>query len=452
MPIRSNNSSTQNLFNKRTKHIKKWHSIFVRLFLSLLAVLLIVNTLFMIFFGTMMGSNFNEPIMKNIQHHADLLALELGSPPDTMLAHQYAIEYNLQIIYEHENFTWFTDPSAMSIASMQQERKPPHMGPGSLWHSTFIVEMADGARYGLRWKTQWARMTHSRLLFGLILAVTLVFIIAHLYFRKVLRPIKILQNGVEEIGRGNLDTCLTKIRDDELGCLIDAFNDMIRRIKEMISARDQLLLDVSHELRSPITRMKLALEFIPDVEKKYNLQKDITEIEMKITELLDSARLDQGYGMLKPEKINLIHMLDDITQIFHARKPTVHLIASTTELMIVADEQRLRTLFKNLLENSVKYSIPNSRPVIISVERQDDQIHIQITDDGPGIPETDLPFIFEPFFKVDRSRSRDSSGYGLGLSLCKKIITAHGGSIKINNRDNRGIIVTLSIPGNTLHG
>jgi signal transduction histidine kinase len=110
------------------------------------------------------------------------------------------------------------------------------------------------------------------------------------------------------------------------------------------------------------------------------------------------------------------------------------------------DEDRIRIALRNLLENAVKYSLPDSRAVEIAVVPSDASVATRVSDDGPGIPEGDMAQLFEPFFRVDRSRSRKTGGYGLGLSITKRVMDAHGGSVAVENRSPRGARFTLTLP------
>jgi signal transduction histidine kinase len=109
------------------------------------------------------------------------------------------------------------------------------------------------------------------------------------------------------------------------------------------------------------------------------------------------------------------------------------------------DAEKLRTVLRNLLENAFKYSLPDSRPVELSTSENGDNIAVRVSDDGPGIPQSDLESIFEPFFRVDRSRSKSTGGYGLGLSICKRIMEAHGGTITVVRNAGRGTTFFLKL-------
>jgi len=269
--------------------------------------------------------------------------------------------------------------------------------------------------------------------------------IAYVSLRILLRPLRGLGEGVARLSDGQLDVVLPRTTRDEFGLLTNAFNEMVRRVREMIRARDQLLLDVSHELRSPLTRLKVALEFVPKGEKRTQMAGDVAEMEIMISELLELERLRDGKNVQLARQ-DLLPILRDVVKNFCDRPPGVKLVASTQELPLEIDGDKLRTVFRNLLENAIKYSLPDSRPVQLSIAADDKAVVVRVTDDGPGIPAADVSNLFEPFFRVDRSRSKKTGGYGLGLSICKRIVEAHGGSIAVENNAGRGASFIVSIP------
>ena len=213
----------------------------------------------------------------------------------------------------------------------------------------------------------------------------------------------------------------------------------------MIRARDQLLLDVSHELRSPLTRMKVALELLPEGDKRQRIAADVAEMESMITELLELERLREGRG-LRRERRDLVPLLREVVESFQDRPPGARFMTTAAEIQAEVDGDKIRTVIRNLLENAIKYSLSESLPVEVAVQDDAGEITIRVTDDGPGIPEEDLANLFEPFYRVDRSRSKKSGGYGLGLSICKRIAEAHGGGITVANRAPRGAVFTLTLP------
>jgi signal transduction histidine kinase len=142
----------------------------------------------------------------------------------------------------------------------------------------------------------------------------------------------------------------------------------------------------------------------------------------------------------------VVSLLGEVARNYDDRLPGVRVSATTPEILVDIDADRMRTVIRNLLENAVKYSLPTSRPVEISVAQTVETVVVRITDDGVGISEGDVERVFEPFFRVDRSRSKSTGGYGLGLSICKRVMDAHGGSIAVERPAGRGTSFVLTFP------
>ncbi|MEP7343867.1 MAG: HAMP domain-containing sensor histidine kinase, partial [Gemmatimonadaceae bacterium] len=261
---------------------------------------------------------------------------------------------------------------------------------------------------------------HYGLLLIFLLVVAGAVLSAHLVLKRLLQPLRVLSDGVARLGAGELDVQLTRSTRDEFGRLTDAFNQMVGRVKEMIGARDQLLIDVSHELRSPLTRMKVALELLPDDAHRARLAGDVEEMERMVTELLELERLRTRRGITTAPH-DLVRLLREVAASMEGEPPGVLVASSSRALMLNIDGEKVRTVFRNILENAIKYSRPQSRPVEVVAVGDVDTVTVRVTDDGVGIPESDVERVFEPFYRVDRSRSKSSGGYGLGLSICKRV-------------------------------
>jgi signal transduction histidine kinase len=278
----------------------------------------------------------------------------------------------------------------------------------------------------------------------LLLFLLAIFFFHYLLIKHILKPVNWLDAGVNEVGQGNLSYQIPVKSNDELGKLSSSFNSMITQINQMIKSKDQLLLDVSHELRSPITRMKIALEFLKKEKVRKSIEDDLKEMEYMIEEILETERLKGVYGKLTLKKSNLIEIIKTISFEYKGKKPYIDISALPDSVILDLDEERIKTVLKNILENAFKYSLPDSRAIKIKVDEKEQSADLFITDDGIGVPEEHIPYLFEPFYRTDKSRSKDTGGYGLGLSLCKKIIEAHNGEIKIsNNRNSRGVTIAI---------
>jgi signal transduction histidine kinase len=146
---------------------------------------------------------------------------------------------------------------------------------------------------------------------------------------------------------------------------------------------------------------------------------------------------------LKLEEVNLRDLVRDICAAYQDQKPGIKMVSFPGDVICKMDAKRMVILFRNLLDNALRYSNPLGYPVEISLREKADEIIISVQDFGQGIPEQELPFIFEPFYRVDKSRSKKTGGYGLGMSLIKRIMEAHGGTVEISSRPNVGTTVFL---------
>jgi signal transduction histidine kinase len=367
--------------------------------------------------------------------------------PDLKEAQRLATRLYVQIRYEGPDGAWTTDDHLPTIAEAQDDARKRLWITSPAWGNTvYLAEAPSGGHYLFAWEFgQRAHAAHDQLLLFLLGSMIAVFVAAYLVLTRALRPLRALQDGVSRLTGGDLEVVLDNRTRDEFGALTDAFNRMAARVKEMVGARDQLLLDVSHELRSPLTRLKVALALLPDSAKKAQAEADVAEMDALTTELLELERLRDGRP-LRTTREDLVELLQDAAQTYQDTPPGIRVSASPPQIPLDLDVDGVRTVFRNLLGNAVKYSLPDSRPIELSVTRESDCLTVRVIDDGPGIPHEDLASIFDPFFRVDRSRSRKTGGYGLGLSICKRIVDAHGGHIVATNNPGRGACFTLTFP------
>lgn len=362
-------------------------------------------------------------------------------------AKRIAQRLDLQIRYQGPDGDWATSEGLPTIDQVRDAAKglPGRPAWRPVWgRSRYLVPAPNGGTYLFSWEFgRRMQAAHDKLLWLLLSLIVAVIAIAHVTLRRALVPLRLLHDGVLRLSDGDLEVELPNRTRDEFGALTDAFNQMVRQVREMLRARDRLLLDVSHELRSPLTRMKVALALLPDGEKKTGMAADVREMEAMITELLEIERLRDGRG-IRAERRDLTPILREAASVFQEVGAGVRLLRGASEILLDMDVDRVRAVLRNLVENALKYSLPDSRPVEVSACEQGDTVVVRVADDGPGIPEADLGSIFEPFYRVDRSRSKKTGGYGLGLSICRSVMEAHGGGIAVENRAPRGAVFTLT--------
>jgi signal transduction histidine kinase len=414
-------------------------SVFAKLVAIMLAMAACLLLMVAGFFWLIVSPNFSFSVDRLAREYAAAIAV---TAPDHQTAIEIRNRLDVPIRYEGPGGNWATDNDLPSITEVRagSVHRSPH------GRDYYLVPGPNGGTYLFAWNLiQPMRTVHVRLLLLLLFLMAAVLVSAYAVLKILLRPVRWLGEGVEQLGSGQLDIVLPVRTRDEFGALTDAFNRMVRRVREMIHTRDQLLLDVSHELRSPLTRMKIALELLPESESKEELVTDIGEMETMIAELLELERLRNGRG-LNPSLQDLAPILREMAARFNKRRPGARLIAPSQKIELNIDEDKVRTVLRNLLENAFKYSLPDCRPVEISCAQNQDSVIVRVCDDGPGIPTEDAANLFEPFFRVDRSRSKKTGGYGLGLSICKRIMEAHGGDISFESNLIRGTSFILTFP------
>jgi signal transduction histidine kinase len=282
------------------------------------------------------------------------------------------------------------------------------------------------------------------LLMGLVALLLITIGLAYAIQLHLLRPLKWLRSGVEAVSEGEFSTRVPVVRDDEIGKVARSFNQMTDRVRQMMDDRERLLADVSHELRSPLARIKVALELLPEGDKRDSIAQDIKEMESLTTALLEREQIRTRSSQASSERVNLITIAAEVIDGFNNTPPGVQLNVPPQSLNINGDEALVKILIQNLVDNAIKFSLADSKPVEVSLLETDGGVQIIVDDDGQGIPAELAEKIFEPFVKLNPARGH-RTGYGLGLNLCQRIVQAQGGSIEIQQRKPRGTRVLLNL-------
>jgi two-component system, OmpR family, sensor kinase len=273
--------------------------------------------------------------------------------------------------------------------------------------------------------------------------------------RGITAPIERLTAAVRRLGEGDLSARAGLCGRGEVGELGRAFDEMAGRLERLVRAERELLANVSHELRTPLARIRVALELAAEGDqeraRRYlsEIGTDLNELERMVADVLTAARLDQGAGDLRLhlEPVDLSALLAEAAARFLEARPTRALEVRAEGLpgSIEADPSLLRRAIDNLLDNAAKYSGEGS-PVELSAGVVGPDLTIGIRDHGIGIDGADLPRLFTPFFRTDRSRARGTGGVGLGLALVKRIAEAHGGSVEVESAPDQGTTFRLRLP------
>jgi signal transduction histidine kinase len=263
--------------------------------------------------------------------------------------------------------------------------------------------------------------------------------LAYLVARMTTRPLKQLAQAAKDLGNDINHPPLALEGASEIRQASAAFNAMQARIRQYILQRTQMLAAITHDLQTPLTRIRLRLEKVGDTDLRERLIGDLSAMQAMVREGLDLARsMDTTESM---QMLDLDSLLDSVCADASDASQQVSL-AGRANMALLGRPLDLRRCLVNLIDNAVKYG----HAARVAVERVGGAARIRIRDDGPGIPEAELARVFEPFYRVESSRSRESGGTGLGLTIARNIAEQHGGSIALANHPERGLEVTLMLP------
>ena len=289
---------------------------------------------------------------------------------------------------------------------------------------------------------------------------TWICIVGLLMWRTLVRPLQRIAAAARAFGEGNMAARTGVDRPDEIGQVARAFDEMSERVARSREAERELLASMSHELRTPLARIRVALDLAAEGDAATaraslaDVTEDLTELETLISSIFSTTRLEMaaaaGDGQpvpLQRSDVDLPALVDKRSRTSARNTPartyTVNLRTRSTVRWICADAILVRRAIENLLDNAHKYS-PDGAPVTVDVAEEARSFQVAVTDRGFGIDARDLPRIFTPFFRADRSRARATGGVGLGLALAKRVVEAHGGQIAVSSQLDVGTTVTFT--------
>ncbi|MGH6645762.1 sensor histidine kinase [Aquabacterium sp.] len=311
----------------------------------------------------------------------------------------------------------------------------------------FIFLLLGGAGGLLVYQTVQQHLGWGWMLAGL----WLITLLAYGSIRRMLWPLRALSHGAAAFGRGELSHRIRVFHRDEIGDVADRFNQMADDIQAMLDAKRELLLSISHELRSPLTRARLNAELMDEGPSQQAVVKELGEMRDLIEDLLERERLDSGHSALRLEEAHWPALVDELLQRrFAGAMSGGQLRADLADGLpaMRLDITRVQVLLGNLLDNALRHHDAAQGPVVLTVaESETGGVRLTVRDRGPGVPDDALPKLGQPFFRPDSARTRGSGGVGLGLSLCKQIAQAHGGTLTLRNAQP-GLEAGVELPVN----
>lgn len=346
----------------------------------------------------------------------------------------------------------FLERIAVFATGSQQRQREVQAANGALYTVSARPARNDARRLILQY--QWIRIVLMLFVSGLI---------CYVLARYIARPLTELSGTSKLIADGELSARVSdKVcqRRDEFGALGRDYNSMTGRLVDQLNRQTQLLRDVSHELRSPLTRLQVAIGLV-DREANASNMKPIDRIETEagrledmIGRILSVSRMENSEQELDLQPLEIVELVSDVARDarYEARasnKDVIMHLAAPIES--IGDDALIRSAVENIVRNAIRYT-DAQRPVEIRVAREQngsDRAVISVFDGGPGVPEEDLEKLFDPFFRVSSARDRHTGGVGLGLSIAERAVRVHGGEIAARNRVDGGLCVSIRLPVQT---
>jgi signal transduction histidine kinase len=437
-----------------------WHSLSLRL----LAIFLLLAALFA--WGVIAGirwayaeDDLRSVISDHLSLHIDYVRSDIGTPPrlDRALAITRRVPVDMHI--SGPGLSWssdpaFPDPSTLTFGPSDYFSARP----GALFDELRGVDFASAGNhrffrfneggYQIVVVTPKIADRHRRpplvpILVGFALLLVLL---AYLAVRGLFRPVGTIRQGAAYIGAGHFDHRIRTSRDDELGELALDINTMAGKVEGMLDAKRELLLGVSHELRSPLSRMNLGLALLDESTATQALQQDVNEMRSIVETLLEAERLASRHAALHLAAVSLPQLAQELQQRYFAGEPRLS-VTTTGEPIAQLDAARIQLMLKNLVGNALRYSTASDGPVELTIDGDGESVEFRVRDYGPGIPAGQRAHLGEPFYRSDASRARETGGTGLGLYLARQVARAHGGDLVLEETARGALFVVRTRSG-----
>jgi len=318
----------------------------------------------------------------------------------------------------------------------------------------FLIIEGPGERIGMVERSFLRRVNLSVILAG-VLGVVIALLLGGLLFVQITRPLGRLRDAARKLAQGELSQRVEVDSGDEIGELAQAFNEMARSLQRVEELRKNMVADIAHELRTPLAVIRGHLEalqdgvFAPTEENIGVIHEETLLLARLVDDLRDLALADAGQLEIERGPVDLAALISKVVTGVRTRasEKDVLLVEEVPERLpeVRADAQRIAQVVSNLLSNGITYT-PSGGKVTVAAKEVDGWVEVRVADTGPGIPPEEMPYLFERFYRSDRSRSRAQGGSGLGLAIAKQLVEAHGGRIWAESEVGRGAIFVFTLP------
>ncbi len=427
---------------------------------SVCIIALIITTLF---FG--FSSQWRSKVMPHLEQYLDYLNSDIGHPPNITKAKELAQYLPINIYINGNDINFSSTGIPLSLEGLAFHTHPRQWQDSENWFRSESDNKGQQLAFGEHHNRTVLRnqvgdyqvfyeflhrtpSPHQDTVFSkAMLGLLSILALSYWILRRILRPVQDIKTGVKNMGQGALDYRIPVRADNDLGELTSSINNMAVEIEEMLDAKRQLLLGVSHELRSPLTRARIATQMLNESLNRARILDNLLEMENLITDILETERMNNPHTALVKTSVDLGVLIQSVLDELSIKKITLQLQPDLPTATF--DETRLRLLVRNLVTNAMTHGGNATPPPRVCLSYKNHYFIINVRDHGPGIAKEDLSRVTEPFYRADPSRTRSTGGFGIGLYLCKLIAMAHGGKLTIKSALDKGTIVNVELPADT---
>ena len=398
------------------------------------------------------AGQWRNNVSPHLAQYLDYVNADIGNPPDLSRAKELATELPINIYIAGPDINFSSTGAPLDLGDLEFDDDHEHHRKryrrtwdrdndstikfGSHRDRTVLLNEITPYKIYYELAHRGKREHRDNIIGKILLGILGLLCLCYLVFHRMLRPVRDIKLGVKRMGKGELGYRVPVRADNDLGELATNINTMADDIEKMLDAKRQLLLGVSHELRSPLTRANIAVQLMDDTAHTQQIREDLNEMDSLITEILETERINTSHAVIHRSQFDLVSVAKSV--IADMGLKDIQLGSDTDSIAVDLDEPRIRLLLRNMLSNAAKHGGDAADNPVLQLSRDERTVVIEMIDFGAGIPAEHLKQVTEPFYRADPSRTRSTGGFGIGLYLCKLIAEAHQGELLISSEAGKG--------------
>ena len=462
-------------------------SLRTRLVLSFLAIILVTTTIFMLLSNRVIVSRFTDLVVRSGQSYArrvvpllerfyqsqgswdgiDTLVSNLFTFRDVAKDRDWRLSPNLPIpnlfIAGKEERIILMDGNQVILDTNPEG---PKITDPLLIENYGVAVVVDGEQVGTVIsasslglfsdnQVRFVREVNRTLMAAAILAIFAVLVVGVIQSQSIIKPVQQLSDAAIRVAKGDYSQRIAVRRSDELGEMAESFNSMANELGRQQSLRHKAMADIAHELRTPLSVLQIDLESLEDglleftPENIHVIQNEVVHLRNLVDDLRTLSQVDAGDLQIELSRTEIGTVVREMVERHqnNAREKKIELSYNLPEeeIFVMGDPQRLSQVLINLISNAIHHTSVNGK-INVWLRKQDQSAVVAVIDNGEGIPKEECPYIFDRLYRVEKSRSRDQGGSGLGLSIARSLVEAHGGKIWVESEEGLGAEFKFSLP------